>query len=150
MVKKLKKKKSSSFEINVESGNKNDTDKEISFSEEANSGEMKIPGVGVNLRYLNSKSECVSSWGKGDLKDAMRLVERFSQIGYRDAKNKKCHAHKPGKVKYQIPENISQDIKHYSVKVNLKARWHGFFIEEKNRTDFFLVQLDRNHKVFSK
>ena len=57
------------------------------------------------------------------------------------------HRGSPSAARFKRPEDISEDIDFYEIKVDPsnKARIHGFFVQGV----FFLVWLDRGHSCFS-
>jgi hypothetical protein len=59
---------------------------------------------------------------------------------------KLCHSHRgPPKAKrFTRPDDISEDVLFYGLRVTDKARVHGFFVDSV----FFLVWLDRKHECF--
>lgn len=99
--------------------------------------------VAVSLRYFQNNHECLSSWTKEELKAfsswAVKVAQKTEpQI---TSNTQTCHAHM-GKTKL-LPTQVSPDVKMYNIDVGKKARVHGFF----GGRDFFLVWLDRAHKV---
>lgn len=57
-----------------------------------------------------------------------------------------CHGHKGRRGKgFTLPDALSEDLNFYSIRVNDKARVHGFFAGNQ----FYLVWLDRNHECLS-
>lgn len=101
--------------------------------------------VSISLKYLNIACECFSNWEKEELKSFSNLIEKLKKQTQSQIKTntKNCHAHKGSAKQNRFSKpTISDDIKFYSLRVNNKARVHGFFIESV----FFLVWLDRNHE----
>jgi len=99
--------------------------------------------VAVNLRYFERSFECLSDWQKQELKELSGWVNKMAakteaQI---TSSTRTCHAHvgRPRK----LPATVSPEVKMYSLVVAPKARVHGFF----SSGNFFLVWLDRTHKV---
>jgi len=113
---------------------------------------FKTSSVSISLKYYNSRSECWSDWQKADLKGFTKIIEMLSQQSVQQLKSRgangtpKCRMHKgPSKTPgYKRPTTISEDIDLYEIGVTNQARIHGFFAG----TVFFLVWLDRRHRVF--
>ncbi|MEM7058627.1 MAG: hypothetical protein AAF557_13630 [Pseudomonadota bacterium] len=101
--------------------------------------------AGVSMRYYQKKHECLSSWTKREVKAFSNWVEKMCARSepHITSTTKTCHAHK-GETK-PLPDEISPDVTVYSLDVTDKARVHGFFAGGQ----FFLVWLDREHKILS-
>lgn len=104
--------------------------------------------LSVNLKYYQKSAECFSSWQKAELKAFSNWVDKTctrteAQV---TSATKNCHAHNPGKraAGFSVPQEVSPDVKFYGLDVTKGGRVHGFF----ERGQFFLVWLDRGHKVF--
>lgn len=104
--------------------------------------------VSVSLKYYNKNCECFSDWrDKKLLKGFVSLLEKLSERTPEQvrANTNLCHAHKgppPKKKRFSRPEDLSDDIQFYSLKVTDVARIHGFFVGAV----FFLVWLDKGHE----
>lgn len=107
--------------------------------------DAKDDKVAVNLRYFQSSHECFSAWQKAELKAFSSFVVKLSKRTKQEVTSttKTCHAHK-GATK-PLPSGVSPEVKLYSLDVGSKVRVHGFFVQN----GFFLVWLDREHKVLS-
>lgn len=114
-----------------------------SISIDANQTQNDDDCVHVNLRYFQPKQECFSDWQIKELKQFSQWVKKMSDRAVADVQGdtQLCHAH-VGKMK-ALPDEISRDAQIYSLKVTGKARVHGFFFGN----NFFLIWLDRNHKI---
>lgn len=99
--------------------------------------------VSVSLRYYESNFECFSEWQSKDLKEFSRWLGKMRSRSKADVKSdtKMCHRHF-GEVR-PLPDDISRDFDVYGLRVTQKARVHGVF----ERNTFYLLWLDRNHKL---
>jgi hypothetical protein len=114
----------------------------------------------VVLKYFQSDWECFSDWEKGELSQFSNFLNLLKQhtwdsvyksggkgknkgsLGYtpynvRDMKSGKSYMEK-------IQQNLSEDISFFELRVNQKIRVHGFQVQSA----FFLILLDREHRVF--
>lgn len=111
----------------------------------------------IALKYYDKNYECFSRWTKNELKAFSRFAEKiakhsWNQIeGQGGKKGSKtgfgCTKHKDNSVinsHTNMLENISEDITAIELRVNEKARVHGFRL----KSVFFLVLLDRKHRIY--
>lgn len=101
--------------------------------------------VSISLKYFKKTCECFSVWEKVELKNFSALLEKLLKQTSSQVKQNTnlCHAHqgKPNDSRFIRPEELSDDLTFYSLRVNHKSRIHGVFIEPV----FFLIWLDREH-----
>lgn len=107
------------------------------------------PVVSVSLKHWHSSSECVSEWGRDDLKRLRKFVEKIQCMSWPQIKadgglDYCLHKGAPKGHGFSKPASISRDQSMVEMKVGGKARVHGVETEDT----FFLVWLDRNHAVF--
>lgn len=114
----------------------------------------------VVLKYFQPDWECFSHWEKAELSQLSNFIRSFSQHTW-DSVYKT--AGKPGNktglgytpyhisemkagedVLKRIRERVSEDISFFELRVSQKIRVHGF----QSQSAFFLVLLDREHRVF--
>ena len=114
----------------------------------------------VILKYFQEGWECFSDWEKGELKLFSSFLKTLSShtwetvyksggkgenksgLGYTsykldDMKNGSNHLK-------DVRKNISEDLNFFELRVSQKIRIHGF----QSQAAFFLVLLDKNHRVF--
>lgn len=109
----------------------------------------------VALKYFDDGFECFSKWTRDEMKaftDFVRKINGMSwnqiyQTGRR--KNKTGFAYTVHTNREKLPnskvlDGISEDINFFELRVNQKARVHGFRI----KSTFFLVWLDREHSIY--
>ncbi|MDA7981873.1 MAG: hypothetical protein MPJ82_04540 [Alphaproteobacteria bacterium] len=109
-------------------------------------GRIGADGVGVNLRFFRRSHECFSDWQKKELKQFALRVEKMARLTEAQAMSDNYgHAHRGDNAATAdlLPRGISGDTPVYSMRVTRKARVHGFF----SGGDFYLIALDRNHRV---
>lgn len=122
----------------------------LSISIEDLTQHFQQDSVSISLKYFQKSCECFSKWGNAELKKFSSTIEKIRGYAPDQLKANKslCDMHKgaPSKDRFKRPQEISEDIKFYEIKVDPsnKARVHGFFVE----TVFFLVWLDRKHGCF--
>jgi hypothetical protein len=114
----------------------------------------------VVLKYFQSDFECFSDWDKDELKQFSKFLEHFGkntwESVYRTAGKGALKAGL-GYTKYdlskmdegqvqvkKILDKLSPDIGLIELRVNQKIRVHGF----QSQSAFFLLLLDREHRVF--
>lgn len=108
----------------------------------------------ISLKYYDPNFECFSKWGKTELKGFTKLITTIAESNWDDIPKHKGLGHtildvstlKNSTAKSKINvlrKNLSADINFFELRVNQKARVHGFKINET----FHLVFLDRGHKV---
>lgn len=111
----------------------------------------------VALKYYESKYQCFSEWNQDELKAFSSFVEKLKGVtwemiwgsggkyGKKEAFGLTIH-----KDRKKLPNNgnalnkISPDIDAFELRVTNKARVHGF----RSKSAFFLIWLDRNHKIY--
>lgn len=110
----------------------------------------------INLKYFDKNFECFGAWQTEELKAFSGFIEKFNQTNWTDickssgkAGNKSGFGMTYHKDRKKLPlttilDEISPDIKFFELRVNQKARVHGF----RSVSSFFLVWLDRNHKIY--
>ncbi len=109
----------------------------------------------INLKYYQSKFECFSSWTQEELRDLSSFIDKLSQSNWTDVfKSGGKSGSKSGfgmtfhkreaLPKFPAIDQISEDIDFFELRVNQKARVHGF----RNFSSFFLVLLDREHRIY--
>lgn len=109
----------------------------------------------VVLKYFDDSYECFSHWKENELKDFSRFTKTIRQMTWTDiyksgGKSSKTglgytvHTNKEVLPNQDIVRSISEDITFFELRVNKKARVHGFRV----KSAFYLVWLDRNHKVY--
>ena len=107
------------------------------------------PTISVSLKYWNGGSECLSAWGKDELKKLRRFIERVQSLTWAQIKVDSglgygVHKGPPKGHGFSRPLDLSKDQSLIEMKVTGKARVHGVETDDT----FFLVWLDRNHGVF--
>lgn len=112
--------------------------------------------VYVVLKYFQPTFECFSDWQAEELAAFSGFLEKLSartwQQVYKTAGslgNKTGLGYTVHLDRSKLPEcptldAISEDIKFFELRVNEKARVHGFRVQSA----FFLVWLDRQHKIY--
>jgi hypothetical protein len=126
------------------------SDPEPSVSTDELAQHFEGQNVSISLKYYIKSCECFSDWQRNELKKFSAIIDKIS--GYTPETLQRtfnlCVAHKsaPRKDRFRRPQNISEDILFYELKVDAsnKARVHGFFV----KSVFFLVWLDRSHECF--
>lgn len=105
--------------------------------------------VSVSLKYWHSSSQCVSEWGRDELKKLRRFVEKIQSMSWPQIKadgglDYCIHKGPPKGHGFSRPTSLSKDQSLIEMKVGGKARVHGVETDDT----FFLVWLDRSHAVF--
>lgn len=109
----------------------------------------------VTLKYFDSSYECFSEWKENELKDFSNFIKTINQMTWNEiyksgGKNNKTglgytvHTHKEVLPNQRLLRTISEDITFFELRVNQKARVHGFRV----KSAFYLVWLDRGHEVY--
>lgn len=110
----------------------------------------------VSLRYFDPSFECLSEWTTDELKAFSGLIETIRFMTWNDIYktagklgNKTGVGYTVHKDVSRLPtskrlEKLSPDLTFFELRVSGKARVHGF----RMKSVFFLVWLDRNHKVY--
>lgn len=107
---------------------------------------QKDERIGVNFKYYQSNYECLSAWGKQELKQLSKWIEKTRVRTEADitSTTKTCHA--LINFNKRRPSGVSKDVQFYGLDVGSKLRVHGFLSEY----NFYLVWLDRKHKLLGK
>ncbi len=109
----------------------------------------KEPGFFINLKYYHSGFECFSEWQRAELKQFSSLTATLQQLNLlqlRTHSGLRMKAPK-GKLAAPVPISLQPHLKHIEfveLRLSDKIRVHGFI----EHPYFFLVWLDRNHRVF--
>lgn len=109
----------------------------------------------VVLKYFEPSYQCLSEWTADELRSLTGLIDKIRDLSWPDIyKTAGSIGTKVG-VGYtqhgssvKLPEskrldNLSPDLTFFELRVSDKARVHGFRI----KSAFFLVWLDRNHRI---
>lgn len=104
--------------------------------------------VAISLRYWHSRSECLSEWNAADLKRLRKFIDKLQGMTWAQIKldggfGYTIHKGPPG-AGFSRPPSLSQDQAMIELKVSDRARVHG----AESENTFFLVWLDRGHRVF--
>lgn len=115
----------------------------------------------VVLKYFQSDWECFSHWQKDELSQFSNFLQTFAghtwQSVYKTGgkgENKAGLGYTPYQIEdmksgsehlRKVRAKISEDIKFFELRVSQRMRVHGF----QAQAAFFLVLLDREHRVFS-
>lgn len=112
----------------------------------------------VNLKYVQTNYECFSDWTINDLKDFSSFLNKLEKSNWNDIMrsggklgSKTGFAYTKHKDKTKLPSSsiinkISDDVDFFELRINKKARVHGF----RCASTFFLVWLDRNHLIYNR
>jgi hypothetical protein len=104
--------------------------------------------VYISLKYFDGKHQCFSEWQHGELKSFTKFIEILRQQKWEEIKKNdglKYKEHNRSKLpNKRILTSISPETTLFELRVTQKARVHGF----KVQSAFFLVWLDRNHKIY--
>lgn len=115
----------------------------------------------VTLKYFKDSFECFSAWDKDDLKSFSGFVSDLRNRTWRQVletsgkgENKTGLGYTPYQISQTkngaedhlkgVQKSIGEDITFFELRVTQKLRVHGF----RAKAAFFLVLLDRGHKVF--
>ncbi len=108
------------------------------------------------LKYYRPDFECFSVWDSAELKAFSNFLMKLKFAEWKDiyatagkAGTKKGFGYTPHKDRNRLPDDpglsdISPDITFFELRVTQKARVHGFRV----KSAFFLVWLDRNHRIY--
>jgi len=118
-----------------------------------NSDQQECPYV--TLRYFDSSHECFSCWEKDELAAFGEFLRKLSQMTWVQIQasggkgaNKTglgCTLHTDiSCLPSHAIRGLSEDLNYMEMRVTQKARVHGF----RMRDAFFLLFLDREHKVY--
>lgn len=119
----------------------------------ANANELERPYV--SLKYFDSSYECFSDWTKADLTGFTDLLRKMGHMTWVQIQATGGRSGtKTGLGCTRLPRNIlpasstsnlSEDLLFMELRVNSKARIHGFRMNDA----FFLLCLDKDHKICS-
>lgn len=114
----------------------------------------------VTLKYYQNTFECFSKWEKHELKSFSEFILRLRKLTWRQVLETSGKSSKTGfgYTPYDISTTknaakehldsvrmaVGDDITFFELRVTQKMRVHGF----RMRAAFFLVLLDRDHRVF--
>lgn len=114
----------------------------------------------VVLKYFQESWECFSEWEKAELKLFTNFLQTISnhtwETVYKSAGkgvNKAGLGYTPYKIEEmksgsshlkKVRNSISDDLDFFELRVSQKIRVHGF----QSQAAFFLVLLDKDHRVF--
>ncbi len=114
----------------------------------------------VSLKYFNDGFECFSEWGKKELKGLTSFIKKLRNStwqkifnsGGKCSKNSKngfaLTTHKGSNIIKRLSGKLAyiekKEIIFFELRTSGKARVHGF----KQGETFFLILLDRNHKLY--
>ena len=110
----------------------------------------------VNLKYYNYAHQCLSQWTSEELSNFSEFTNKLTSMTWEQiyktggkSGNKTGVGYTPHSKKNKLPNQgivsgLSEDISFFELRVNQKARVHGF----RSGSSFFLVWLDRNHEVY--
>jgi len=105
--------------------------------------------VSISLKYYKRSCECWSDWQTKELKEFSKTVEKLrkytiQQLTTHGGPHYDTHKGPPKGAGFSRPDDVSKDIQFCEIGIGAKSRMHGFIVG----TVFFLVWLDRGHKVF--
>lgn len=107
----------------------------------------------VVLKYFLSRFECFSNWTPEELSMFSAFLNKIQRCTWEDVRKSKgfkyteydIKAMKSGQKEVErLKNDLSEDIDFFELRVNHKIRIHGF----RMLSAFFLVLLDREHRVF--
>lgn len=134
--------------------------KVLSLSSHSPTGSTDQENPFLVLKYFRDAFECFSAWEKDELKAFSGLITELRQRTWRQVletsgkQDKKGLAYTPYETKLasksaqehlqNVRNAIGEDINFVELRVTQKIRVHGF----RMKAAFFLVLLDREHRVF--
>jgi len=102
----------------------------------------------ISLKYFDGSYECFSKWQQNDLKAFTRFISKLRDNTWQDIKRTAglgyTEHNRQNLPRKQILTAISPETTMFELRVTQTARVHGFRIHSV----FFLVWLDRNHKIY--
>lgn len=109
----------------------------------------------ITLKYFDSSYQCFSEWTTSELRDFTNFIDTINKMTWNEiyksgGKTNKTglgytvHTNKKVLPNPRLLEAISEDITFFELRVNEKARVHGFRV----KSAFYLVWLDRGHKIY--
>jgi hypothetical protein len=111
----------------------------------------------VNLKYYDPEFECFSEWTPDELKAFSEFIKKLKRLTweqiYRSGGkrgDKTGLGYIPHKTRAVLPKHpeldfLNLDITFFELRITQKVRVHGFRV----KSAFFLVWLDRNHRIYS-
>lgn len=135
--------------------------KVLSLSNTFSGGSADNDNPFVNLKYFRESFECFSAWEKDELKSFTDFIgamrdrtwrqvlatsgkgENKAGLGYTPYEIAKTKNGAEAQLK-DVQKSIGEDITFFELRVTQKIRVHGF----RANAAFFLVLLDRGHRVF--
>ncbi|HEV7310939.1 hypothetical protein [Sphingopyxis sp.] len=107
-------------------------------------------GVTVSFAHYRAETECLSTWGKSDIKSFVGVMEKMRAMNIATLRNSSiCSPHRKGTrlaERFTRPDSIGKDYRMHEIRVDRSnaARMHGVI----EGSVFYLVWLDRKHEVF--
>lgn len=111
----------------------------------------------VALKYYQSGYECFSDWSREELRSFSAFCDKVNERTWEQIKQsggtrggKTGLGFTPHRDRGKLPNNglrsvISPEVEFSEMRVTEKARVHGF----RMKSAFFLVWLDRDHRVYA-
>ena len=102
--------------------------------------------VSFSFRYLDTSSECSTSWTKEEIKRLFNTLEKASKMDWEQIKKSDGMDFKQVSQKScsrMLSSQLVGDISLFSMRVSKKSRIFG----TKVHHCFFLIWLDKNHTV---
>lgn len=136
-------------------------EKVFSLSNSMSGGYADNDNPFITLKYFRNAFECFSAWEKDELKSFSDFISSLRQRTWRQVletsgkgENKAGLGYTPYEISTikggaedhlkEVRKQIGEDITFFELRVNQKIRVHGF----RAKAGFFLVLLDREHRVF--
>ncbi len=111
----------------------------------------------VALKYYQPAYECFSEWNRDELKAFSAFCRKVTERSWEQIRqsggapgNKSGLGFSPHKDRRKLPNHglrdlISPEVEFSELRVTQKARVHGF----RMKATFFLVWLDRDHRIYA-
>ena len=127
----------------------------LAASDRARNPSEKSTSPYVVLKYFQSSWQCFSEWEKSELRQFSQFLDRLSGSTWQEVYSAKGFGYKAYQVE-KVPnksaqsylntvrQRISGEITFFELRISKEMRVHGF----RCQSAFFLVLLDRSHKVF--
>lgn len=107
----------------------------------------------ISFLHLQNSYQCFSEWSKQEMNDFWNFYTKVHEYTWTQIYASARKSNKNGlaytvidKKMYPSPEfktTLSEDITIFELRVNQKARVHGF----RNKSVFYICWLDRNHQI---